>query len=99
LAMSEHVVKIISTDGTKAEVKDRHGARPPKPRPGEHLWIMIGMWRITDPARTKAAGERVLLDGENLLTVEGPGCFVCEQSWSPEVEAKRCPGDPSGVTR
>lgn len=62
-------------------------------RPGEHLWTAMAMYRI-DPAAWMAFGERVNLDTENLLTVAGPGCFKCEQPYSPQLAARRCPGDP-----
>lgn len=34
--------------------------------------------------------ERVTMDRENLLTVEGVGCWHCEELWSPAVAAQRC---------
>ena len=38
-----------------------------------------------------------MLDVENLLTVEGPGCYVCEEQYSPELAVRPCTGDPSGM--
>jgi hypothetical protein len=35
-----------------------------------------------------------MLDQENLLTIVGPGCFYCEQPWSPRLARRRCPGEP-----
>jgi hypothetical protein len=61
-------------------------------RPGEHLWTAVAIYRI-DPAAWVAFGARTHLDTENLLTIAGPGCFKCEQPYSPELAARRCPGD------
>jgi hypothetical protein len=63
-----------------------------KPLPeydGRHVWVVVAMFRITNPARSE-----YLLDRESLATVDGPGCFHCEQTWSPTLGAK-CPGDPN----
>lgn len=54
--------------------------------PGQHLWIVVPMFRVNPEA------ERVDLDGENLLSIEGPGCFWCEQPWTSELAAKPCGG-------
>ena len=62
--------------------------------PGEHLWIMSGAWRISDPASAFDAGVPKFLDLENLLTIVGPGCYICEQVYTAEVAAKPCPGEP-----
>jgi hypothetical protein len=76
--------------GIRVEARHRHHAGIPTPRPGEHLWTVIGMWQVTNPT-----ADRIDLDAENLLTIEGPGCYVCEQTWSPDIAAQPCPGDPS----
>jgi hypothetical protein len=80
----------VTALGVQAEVRHKYGVVPPEPRPGEHLWIMVGMWRVADPE-----GGSMLLDSENLITVDGPGCYVCEQPWTPATAARRCLGDPS----
>lgn len=61
--------------------------------PNQHLWILLGVFRV-NPA-VIGSGE-VHLDSENLLTIEGPGCFLCEQTYTPATAALPCPGDPSG---
>src|SRR5215207_9643061 len=48
---------------------------------GEHLWTVFAVFQLLNPG--KAAEDGVVLDLENLLTIEGPGCFVCEQPWTP----------------
>lgn len=62
--------------------------RFPPQKPGEHLWNLIAMFRIANPE----AGARYDLDIENLVTIEGPGCYWCETPFSPEVAAKPCRG-------
>jgi len=60
----------------------------PAQKPGEHLWNLVAMFRVAAPA----GGDRFNLDLENLITIEGPGCYWCEQMWSREVAAAPCRG-------
>lgn len=64
----------------------------PTVKPGEHIWALFAMFRINPE---KMADGPALMDTENLITVSGPGCYVCEQVYTKEIAAKRCPGDPS----
>ena len=61
--------RVVST-GLKIEAQQRHHAELPAMPPGEHLWTVVGMWRLADPA-----SPRFDLDVENLMTLEGPGCL------------------------
>lgn len=61
-------------------------------RPGEHLWVISAAWRVADPAGILISGSEVLMDGESLLMIEGPGCFKCEQPYSRRLARKRCRG-------
>lgn len=65
------------------------------PRSGDHLWTITGAWRI-DPARWTSPDPTVLpmLDAENLLSIAGPGCFYCEQYYTPLLASRRCKGEP-----
>lgn len=56
---------------------------------GRHLWVFVGMWQVANPAASAQD-----FDMENLLSIDGPGCFWCEQVWRPTIGAK-CPGDPA----
>ena len=63
------------------------------PRTGAHLWMVLTMYQVdpaafTDPTRTP------MLDRENLLSVQGPGCFHCEQVYTPNLATRRCKGHP-----
>ena len=62
----------------------------PKAPAGQHQWITLAMYRTNNPD-----ADQQNLDMENLLSIEGPGCFVCEQPYSREVAARPCPGEPS----
>jgi hypothetical protein len=55
--------------------------------PGEHLWVVTAAWLSADPEN-----PRYILDAENLLTVQGPGCFKCEQPYTRRIAAKPCYG-------
>ncbi|MEU4750022.1 hypothetical protein AB0F93_03440 [Micromonospora tulbaghiae] len=66
------------------------------PRSGDHLWTVTCAYRV-DPERftgERAGDGPALLDLENLLLTAGPGCFFCEQTWSPRLARRRCPGHP-----
>jgi len=71
------------------EVGHKHNADLPAMEDGKHLWIVMAMFHITDPT-----GDAFTLDHENLMTLEGPGCYLCEQVYSPQVAAQPCPGEP-----
>lgn len=66
------------------------------PGPGEHLWIIATMYRVGDQAIQRLnKGEDPgisLLDHENLLSLEGPGCFKCEQPHSRYIAHRKCTG-------
>lgn len=87
---SRNPMRTATSTGLQIEARHRHRAHIPDPIPGQHMWTVIGMWRVTDPA-----GDQLNLDVENLMTLEGPGCFTCEQPFSPEFAAAPCPGEPS----
>lgn len=70
----------------RVEAVGKYGAEIPDQRPGEHLWIITGMWRVADPV----ARARYELDLENLLTLAGPGCYWCEEPWSEDLARRRC---------
>lgn len=57
-------------------------------KPGEHLWILMASWHLTDPERP---GE-VFLDIENLLIFTSPGCFKCELPYSRKLARMPCRG-------
>lgn len=68
--------------------RGKYNADPP-PFEGRHLWVFVAAWTTTDPVR-----ERQTLDTENLLSISGPGCYWCEQVWTPTIGA-HCAGDPA----
>ena len=77
---------MVLIGGPKAEAKQFHKAPIPAQVRGEHLWIMTGLWKVV-PNR-----DQVFLDMENLISIDGPGCFWCEEIYSPAVAAKQCRG-------
>lgn len=62
-------------------------------RSGDHLWTIVTCYRV-DPAQWTDPAHTPTLDHESLLTVAGPGCFYCEEEYTPRVAMRRCPGDP-----
>lgn len=79
----------VTERGPVVQARQHHNARLPDRVPGEHLWIVVSMFRVR-PEQPKH-----FLDTENLLTIEGPGCYWCERTWEPGAEKTRCPGEPS----
>jgi hypothetical protein len=64
------------------------GVPPFDPRTGSHLWTWVALYRASPTA------ELPMLDVENLLTVEGIGCYYCEDVYSPRLASRRCKGKP-----
>lgn len=82
--------RTVESTSLKIEVGHRHHAPIALAgKDGEHLWAVFGVWRVMDPT-----SERFELDTENLMTIEGPGCFVCEKQYTPALAARPCPGEP-----
>jgi hypothetical protein len=86
----------ITPTGERIRI-DMPGDRIPPydPRSGNHLWIVTGMWQV-DPVHWHSPDPTVtpMLDGENLLTVVGPGCYHCENLYTPALARRRCTGEP-----
>lgn len=81
-------IAVVGT-GIKCEARAFYNKAMPPKVPGEHLWILVGAWKC-DPTQ-----DRFIMDMENLLNVDGPGCFWCEQNYTEENGAKPCPGEPT----
>lgn len=72
--------------------------RFPEMVPREHLWTLVAAYQVSADlaARIEAgSGEKILMDAEALLTIQGPGCMWCEQEYTKAVAARPCPGDAS----
>ena len=77
----------LSGTGLRIDVGVKHGSDVPPPPPGQHLWSVLGVWRVIDPE-----AEAINLDTGNLLTVEGPGCWACGEPYTPQTAAQPCKG-------
>lgn len=75
----------------RIEAKHRYHADIKDPGPGEHLWTIVRMWRVPVPAG-QLRESHFFLDTENLLTLEGPGCYKCEQPYSSILADTPCEG-------
>jgi hypothetical protein len=61
---------------------------------GEHLWIGIATFRLTEhEAEQVGAGASVMLGGHNLLNIAPPGCYLCETPFT-SARGHRCKGNP-----
>ena len=78
------------------EVTDQYHREIEYPPAEEHLWALFGVFRI-QPSDIDRMGK-VNLGSSNLLSIEGPSCFVCGQPWSEGAAAAACPGEPSDTS-
>lgn len=60
------------------------------PRTGDHMWTMVACYRWGGPDV-----EKNMLDLENLLLLAGPGCYYCDQIYTPALATRRCKGRPA----
>lgn len=61
-------------------------------RPGAHIWAMLAAWMVSDPQGWSTGSSGQVLDHENLVMLQGPGCLKCEQPWSRKLGAQPCRG-------
>lgn len=64
-----------------------HNREMPGRELGKHLWVVMSVFRVSPGLK------RFDLDRENLLTIEGPGCYWCEQPWTEELSRQPCGGE------
>jgi hypothetical protein len=62
------------------------------PRSGNHYWIMITTYKC-DPEKMLKGDGPAFFDHESLVAVLGPGCFYCEQIYTPLLSKRRCKGE------
>lgn len=80
--------------GQRVEVDGQVDRIPPyDPRSGQHLWVWLMAFRA-NPALMDDPTHTPMLDRETLLSIKGPGCYYCEQPYTPRLLRRRCPGDP-----
>lgn len=75
------------TDSVKIEIAGFKNRDMPR-TPGKHTWIAMSVFGV-DPT-----AKRWHFDRENLISVEGPGCYWCEEPYRPGMEKTECPGRP-----
>jgi hypothetical protein len=86
----------VKSDGTSytadtAQLSDRMEARyNAHLRTGTHLWF-VGVLHEVDPSNWGATPR---LDESNIISVNGPGCYICEEPYSERAAHRRCPGEP-----
>lgn len=91
--MNDHTIVVTPVPGMEYHSSRATGIPDFDPRTGDHLWMVVAVYRCADPA-TVASGQTVHMDAENLLSIEGPGCFHCEQPWTERLAQRRCKGRP-----
>lgn len=68
---------------------------PYDPRTGDHLWFVAVVYRV-EPVDWTSGDPTVTphLDGASVLNAVGPGCYYCEEAYTPRLRHRRCPGEP-----
>jgi hypothetical protein len=66
------------------------------PGAGEHLWVMAAAFQVADSTikamnEGKDPGDQHM-DHENLISLQGPGCYKCEEPYSKRMALRRCKG-------
>lgn len=90
--MSDRTVVVTGTGVQYDSARARAGLLEPE-RPGEHVWIVTAVYRVT-PAQIEALEAHTEhLDAENLAMV-AIGCFVCERPYEKRLTFRRCSGEP-----
>jgi hypothetical protein len=78
---------VVRGRGVQVDAGGKAHATIEDPGQGEHLWVVVSAHRVVP-----VDGGSYELDHENLLSVDGPGCFKCELPYSAEVAARFCNG-------
>ena len=60
---------------------------------GEHLWVTIVTYKVGKESLRSMSKTPLNLDVENLLSVEGPGCYICGEIYSRNLLDRACPGE------
>jgi hypothetical protein len=86
--------KAFVPTGIEQEAIEKYHADLDKydPGNGKHMWTIMVMHQVTDPETFLNSEGVAHLDFETLMTIEGPGCFKCEQSYTPELAKRWCNG-------
>ena len=90
--MNDDEVLVVATRSTGfIEQVDSHPRKIPAfdPRSGDHYWIILCAFKV-DPVAA-IAGEQ-LMDHESLMSIQGPGCYYCEETYSTRIASRRCKG-------
>lgn len=90
---------IIAGDGIVARsLGQAYEAKPhaklPAKRPGEHRWVAMGTWVVTNVTGMLDPDQMKLLDHENLMGL-GLGCWDCEQPLGQIEPGSLCPAGAS----
>jgi hypothetical protein len=89
---SRRRTEVVTGAGIIVNATTRHNARIPLPPDGQHLWCNFAVFLLAHPD-----ADSQLMDLENLITIEGPGCLICELPWDPVIDGEPCMGDRSSV--
>lgn len=81
----------VGPSGTYEEITGLPDKIPPfDPRTGDHYWVTIITYKV-DPTKM-VEGEKFHMDHENLVMISVPGCYYCEEAYTPRLALRRCRG-------
>jgi hypothetical protein len=83
---------------------------PPIPNTGtDHQWILTALFSVSQASVERAAAvwmaggdtqdQEISMDHENLMTVQGPGCYKCGMPLMPSTYQTPCPVRITYVTQ
>lgn len=58
------------------------------PRTGDHFWV-VALAHHVDP---EDEHDAYVLNLDNLVSLQGPGCMYCERRYTPLLAKRRCSG-------
>lgn len=75
---------------THYEAMDRTEYVKGRTKPYAHVWVTLVAWTMSEEKLRD--GGSVYMDQENIMSITEPGCYKCEQPYSPEIAEKPCYG-------
>jgi hypothetical protein len=80
-------IRQVRGTGIQVEAIHKYNNELQDPGLGKHLWIVTGVWEVRNPTTSQ-----FILDTENLLSIDGPGCYKCEKLYTEELATQPCIG-------
>ena len=67
-------------------------------RHGNHLWVTLVAYKVSEESLANSDKEFMNLDVENIRSLS-IGCYICEEEYSPLLAKRRCKGESGAYRR